>query len=92
MIGVAALLGKGAAIALENVKTERKQTNGKHTLLHLSSQRSKWVLAMASGTVIYGLVGLQFYITSAVLLPYILPVATFWTYIFLNQLQRKDHA
>ncbi len=92
MIGVAALLGKGAAIALENVKTERKQTNGKHTLLHLSSQRSKWVLAMASGTVIYGLVGLQFYITSAVLLPYILPVATFWTYIFLNQLHRKDHA
>ncbi|HEY9631949.1 MAG TPA: CHASE2 domain-containing protein [Coleofasciculaceae cyanobacterium] len=92
MIVVAALLGKGAVIALENVKTETKHRNGKHTLLLLSSGRGKWVLAMASGTVIYGLVGLQFYITSAVLLPFVLPVATFWTYILLNQLQKKDHA
>ncbi|HEY9667040.1 MAG TPA: CHASE2 domain-containing protein, partial [Coleofasciculaceae cyanobacterium] len=92
MIAVAALLGKGATIALESVKTEKKQRNGKDTQQFLSSQRSQWMLAMASGTVIYGLVGLQFYITWAVLLPYVLPVATFWTYIFLNQLERKDRA
>jgi hypothetical protein len=92
MIGVAALLGKGAAIALKSVKTERKQRNGKYTPLLLSSAKGKWVLAMASGTVIYGLAALQFYITSALLLPYVLPVATFWTYIFLNLLERKDHA
>ena len=49
------------------------------------------MIVMASATAIYGLVSLQLYITAEVLLPLVVPTATFWTYILLAQLERKKH-
>ncbi|HBB30574.1 MAG TPA: histidine kinase [Cyanobacteria bacterium UBA8803] len=92
LVGVAVLLGKGTALALEKVKTESQKGKGKLVGFLLPSTRAKWVIVMAGGTGIYGLASLQLYITAAVLLPYVLPAATFWTYISLNLFKRKTHA
>jgi hypothetical protein len=89
MVGVAALLGKAAVLALEGANHEQRQKKRTPILCLLHCGRNKWILAMGGGTLIYGLASLQFYITSAVLLPYLLPVATFWTYVFLNLSKRK---
>jgi hypothetical protein len=74
LVGVAALLGKGATLVL------RKQDR----------QRQRWAIGLASATVAYGLVGLQVYISAAVLLPWVLPSAAFWIYV-LPILRRKSH-
>ena len=60
-IGLAVLLGKGAALAL--------------------AHRRQAVCSILIGTTIYGLISLQLYITSAVLLPFVLPAATLSIYI-----------
>jgi CHASE2 domain-containing sensor protein len=74
LVGVAALLGKGATLVL------RKQDR----------QRQRWAIGLASATVAYGLVGLQVYISAAVLLPWVLPSAAFWIYV-LPIFRRKYH-
>ncbi|MEW6495080.1 MAG: hypothetical protein AB1589_21565 [Cyanobacteriota bacterium] len=90
LIGVAAFLGKGVVLILENEKGERKKGKGKHLLFLFPSGSGKWVL-LSGATAIYGLASLQLYITASVLLPVLMPVATFWTYILLSQLKRKPH-
>jgi hypothetical protein len=91
LIGVAALLGKGVVLALEQGKGARKRGKGKLMLFLLPLERGKWMLVMAGATAIYGVASLQLYITAGVLLPVLLPAATFWTYILLAQLERKSH-
>jgi hypothetical protein len=94
LVGIAALLGKGTALALEQAKGESKKGKGKLVGFLLPSTRGKWLLVMAGGTAIYGLASLQLYTTAAVLLPYVIPAATFWTYVLLNLKlkERKTHA
>lgn len=91
LLGLAALLGKGAVLALEGNKGGSRKGKEKYMLFVFPSGRSKWMLVMASATAIYGLVSLQLYITAEVLLPLVVPTATFWTYILLAQLERKKH-
>ncbi len=91
LVGVAVLLGKGTALAVENAKGESKKGKRKIRLFLLPSGRGKWAL-LAGATGIYGLASLQLYITSAVLLPWSLPVGAFWTYVLLGQFERKFHA
>lgn len=90
LIGVAAFLGKGVVLILEKEKGERKKGKGKHLLFLFPSGSGKWVL-LSGATAIYGLASLQLYISASVLLPVLMPVATFWTYILLSQLERKSH-
>ncbi len=91
LVGVAVLLGKGTALALENAKGESKKGKRKIRLFLLPSGSGKWVL-LAGATAIYGLASIQLYITAAVLLPWSLPVGAFWTYVLLGQFERKFHA
>jgi hypothetical protein len=91
LIAVAAFLGKAAVLALEQEKRERNQEKGKPMAWLLPSGQGKWMLWMASATAIYGLASLQLYISSAVLLPVLLPTATFWSYILLAHVERKSH-
>jgi CHASE2 domain-containing sensor protein len=74
LIGVAALLGKGVVLVW------RKRNKG----------RQRWTIGLASATALYGLVGLQFYISAGVLLPWLLPSAAFWIYV-LPTLRRKTN-
>jgi len=46
-------------------------------------------LLLTSGTVIYGLVSLQLYISAAVVLPVVLPTATLWSFVLLTFLAKK---
>lgn len=73
LVLVAALLAKGTTLALAQVP----------------AQRMRWILLLVSATGIYGLVSLQLYITGAILLPWVLPTVTFWTYISLAFVKRK---
>jgi hypothetical protein len=86
------LLGKGTALALERIKGERKNRQGKIWLLVLPSGRGKWLLLLSGTTAVYGLASLQLYITAAVLMPWLLPVSAFWTFVFLGLLEGKSHA
>ena len=53
--------------------------------------KSKWLLIiLSSATSIYGLIGLQLYISSAILLPWLLPSIAFWTYL-LPTISRKSY-
>jgi len=90
LIAIAALFGKGVALALERVREEK----GNKSLLVflLPSQGGKWFVLLVGTTVMYGLVSLQLYVTAAVLLPISLPIATLWTYSLLALLERKFHA
>ncbi len=92
VVGVAALLGKATALALEKRPGKREKEKGKIMLFLLSSERGKWLLLPTCATAIYGLASLQLYITAAMLLPWSLPVATFWTYVVLARFERKFHA
>jgi len=92
LVGVAVLLGKGTALALERIKGERKNRQGKIWLFVLPSGRGKWLLLLSGTTAVYGLASLQLYITAAVLMPWLLPVSAFWTFVFLGLLEGKSHA
>ncbi|NEQ35440.1 MAG: hypothetical protein F6K40_03630 [Okeania sp. SIO3I5] len=69
LIGIAALLGKGVVLMLEN-RSQRQQQEVILLLLFFLN-------------LIYGLVSLQIYISAAILFPWFLPTLTFWIYIFL---------
>ncbi len=66
IIGVAAIFGKGMTLLLIGKK---------------HSQRRTLVCLSGGGTVAYGLIGLQSYVSASVLLPWLLPSALFWLYI-----------
>ena len=74
MVCLAALLGKGSMLIL---------------LKQPANQRKKQTLVLMGATVIYGLVGLQVYISATTLIPWFLPSALFWTYV-IRPLQRKS--
>ncbi len=78
LIGVAALLGKGAVLMLEN--NSKTQKNAIILLL------------LFLLTLIYGIATLQIYISAAILLPWLLPSLTFWIYIFLYSIGLKSTA
>ncbi|NES67232.1 MAG: hypothetical protein F6K24_19300, partial [Okeania sp. SIO2D1] len=75
LIVLAALLGKGTILVLEN----RTQT-----------QKQEIILLLFLLTLIYALASLQIYISAAILLPWLLPSLTFWIYIFLYLINRKS--
>ena len=74
MILLAAFLGKGITLILLENPRKKKQ----------------WVMGLGGATAIYLLVGLQVYISVAVLIPLLLPSAIFWNYVRLS-LRRKSH-
>ena len=67
MILLAALLGKGMTLIL--------QDNPR--------QRQWWLIRLGAATVIYVIASLQVYISVAVLFPWFLPTVLFWKYIHL---------
>jgi hypothetical protein len=67
MVGIAAILGKWITLML---------------LKQQARQRQQRALVLAGATTAYGLVGLQVYISASVSIPWFLPSAIFWTYIF----------
>ncbi len=91
LVGVAALLGKATALALEKGTGKRQKEKGTIGLFLLSSEKGRWLLLPTCATAIYGLTSLQLYITAAMLLPWSLPVATFWIYVVLARFERKSH-
>jgi hypothetical protein len=92
LLGVAALLGKGTALALEKAKRAREQGKRKQLLFLLASEKDNCLLLLGSATAVYGVVSLQLYITAAVLLPWFLPTATFWSFVLLALFKKKFHA
>jgi cobalamin synthase len=86
---IAALLGKGIVLALEKAKQEKQIRKEKLFFLVLRDKRGKWVLQLASATAVYGVASLQLYITTAVVLPFVLPAATLWSFVLLGLLENK---
>ncbi len=66
MILLTALLSKGLSLLLQKQYYHQKQ----------------WALGLISFPLIYGLIGLQLYISAAILIPWLLPSATFLIYIW----------
>lgn len=57
---------------------------GKGTTLILCQhqrQQRRWLIGLGSATAVYGLVGLQVYISGAVLVPWVLPSTVFWIFV-----------
>ncbi|MGC1394293.1 MAG: CHASE2 domain-containing protein [Coleofasciculaceae cyanobacterium] len=83
LVIIAALLGKGIVLALKKVNEE------KEPIYLLLDRKSKWFILLTGATGIYGLASLQLYISAAVVLPFILPMVTIWSFIFLSFSERK---
>jgi CHASE2 domain-containing sensor protein len=75
LIGVAVLLGKLLAKISTNISLRKR---------HL------WVM-LIGGTGVYGLVSLQVYISAAILLPWVFPIVTVWTYAVPVLLRKKSY-
>jgi hypothetical protein len=67
MILLAAFLGKGIALVLQDNPRQQR----------------RWILGLGAGTTVYMIASLQIYISAAVLLPWFLPSVVFWNYIRL---------
>ncbi|BAY24042.1 putative Chase2 sensor protein [Calothrix sp. NIES-2100] len=76
IMGIAVFFGKGTQLFL----LQRQQSKRSSRLL---------IALLAGGTVIYGLISMQMYISLNLLVPLFLPSATFWFYI-LSVLRTKD--
>ena len=74
MVCLAALFGKGVMLIL---------------LKQPANQRKKQTLILIGANVVYGLLGLQVYISVSTLIPWLLPSALFWTYV-IRALKRKS--
>jgi hypothetical protein len=75
-------LGKGTYLMLKRQPNQRQW---------LDKHRFKALDWLAGGTLLYGLLGLQLYISAAVLLPWLLPSAMAWVYVF-SVFKRRSHA
>ncbi|MGD2182024.1 CHASE2 domain-containing protein [Lusitaniella coriacea] len=73
MVLLAALLGKGAMLMLIGNPHQRKQ----------------WIVVLYGATTVYMVMALQAYISVAVLLPCVFPLAVFWTYIHFSSNTEK---
>ena len=67
MVLLAALLGKGMTLILQDDLRQRQQ----------------WLIRLGVGTGVYIIASLQVYISLSVLLPWFLPTVLFWKYIHL---------
>jgi len=65
MMVIAIFLGKGTTLILYQ---------------HQRQQR-RWLIGLGSATGVYGLVGLQVYISGALLVPWVLPSTVFWIFV-----------
>lgn len=72
MVAGAALLGKSAVLWFNHQQKQRQWTR---------QQRQRYIAGLIGLTALYGLVGLQLYISSALLWPWLLPTVVLWTYI-----------
>lgn len=79
-IGVAAILGKATALAISRrlARAPLRYHQGRRLLL-----------VIFSTTAVYGLVSLQVYISGAILLPWVLPSVTVWTFAIPAILNKK---
>jgi hypothetical protein len=77
MLGVVAFLGKGVQLVLLE--------------LQAGCSRRRGLITLSGATAIFGLVGLQVYISAAVLVPWFFPSVMFWVYL-LPVFWRKYHA
>lgn len=77
LIGIAIVLGKGIVLFLERKRWSQ-------------IQRFQVTAGVLGATAVYGVVGLQLYISAAVLIPWFLPSAAFSAYI-IPGLWRKKH-
>jgi hypothetical protein len=88
LILIAALLGKGIVIAIKKVNEEKLPEKDQQFFLLLDT-KGKWFLLLISATVSYGFASLQLYISAAIILPFVLPMATIWSFILLSLWERK---
>jgi cobalamin biosynthesis protein CobD/CbiB len=56
----------------------------------LRQQRWRWTVGLVVSVLIYGLLGLQLYISAGVLLPWVLPSTLFLAYV-LPTLRKRNH-
>jgi hypothetical protein len=82
MIGVAAVLGQGTVLLLKRQQYQHPWTRKRQGL---------YGVGLAGATVLYGVLGLQLYVSANVLLPWLLPSSLFWMYAF-TALRRKVNA
>ncbi len=75
MIGIAVLLGKGTILAFGQI----------------SPKQWKRIILLIGATGIYAGVSLQLFITGGLLLPWLLPTVTFWTYLVVAFVERKSY-
>ena len=79
MVMLGATLGKLALVSLE-----RRQTTWTR------KQQTRYTLGLVGATGLYGLISLQFYISGAILLPFVLPSLLFWFYILPTLRKETD--
>jgi hypothetical protein len=82
MVGVGIIMGKSVVILISDYQRQ-----------HLWSRKRRFytLVGLVSATSLYGLVGLQVYLSAGILFPWILPSAIFWAYV-LPPFRRKVHA
>lgn len=66
MLGIAAILGKGATLQIARLKNHQQQ---------------QLIVLMAGSTLVYGFICLQGYVSAAIVLPWFLPSVLFWLYV-----------
>lgn len=81
MVGMATIIGKALAMRLQHQRLQHFWT---------PRQQIYYGSALATTTALYGLVGLQLYISAEILLPWFLPSVTVWMYV-LPTLRRKPY-
>jgi CHASE2 domain-containing sensor protein len=74
MIGVMVILGKGTQIMLLERRFSKRQQ----------------LIAFVGATMLYALIGLQAYLSAAILIPLVLPSAIFWLYLLPSFNSRKN--
>lgn len=82
MVGVGIIMGKSVVILINGYQHQ-----------HLWSRKRRFytLVGLVSATSLYGLVGLQVYLSAGILFPWILPSTIFWAYV-LPVFRRKVHA
>lgn len=83
------LIGMARSPAYSNHPAPAVRAVPHRSSLFPSGRSQSRLLALAAGTALYGLISLQLYISAAILLPIVLPVSTFWTYILLSRLKNQ---
>jgi uncharacterized membrane-anchored protein len=80
MIGIAAALGKVTVLILKQHQRQHRWSR---------QHRLQVIAGLAGATVAYGVIGLQLYISAAILFPWVFPSAVFWMYV-VSAIRRKN--